>query len=53
MLCLIAGIKTYVPAAGGMASRCREYQIRGEAHEAELVITMPVITMPSDPIHIF
>ncbi len=48
MLCLIAGIKTYVPAAGGMASRCREYQIRGKAHEAELVITME-----SDPNHIF
>ncbi len=38
MLCLIADIKTYVPAVGGMVSRCREYQIEGEAHEAELVL---------------
>ncbi len=42
MLCLIAGIKTYVPAAGGMASRCREYQIEGALRRAEPALSDPV-----------
>ena len=38
MLCLIADIKTSVPAAGGLASRCADYLIEGDESNAEIVI---------------
>ena len=38
MLYLIADIKTSVPAAGGMSSRCGDYAIEGEYSEAEIMI---------------
>ena len=38
MLYLIADIKTKVPEAGGMASRCRDYVIDAPDSEAEIVI---------------
>lgn len=38
MLYLIADIKTEVPAAGGMASRCGSYRIEGNDSEAEIII---------------
>ena len=38
MLCLIADIKTKVPATGGMSSRCRAYEVEGNENEAEIVI---------------
>ena len=38
MLCLISDIKTSVPAAGGMTSRCSDYIINGSEDEAQIVI---------------